>query len=78
MIFVQGLFDLYRDHELFMAHVRDFLIQLREVSGDNTELFHEELELEQERKRRAEQDVAMRIPGLVKPSELPDNDELED
>ena len=56
-----------------MAHIRDFLIQLREVSGDNAEVFREELELEQERKRKVELETTMRIPGLMKPSELPDD-----
>lgn len=70
---MRGLFDLFRDHELLMAHIRDFLIQLREVSGENAEMFHEELELEQERKKKVELETAMKIPGLMKPSELPDD-----
>jgi exportin-1 len=41
--------------------LRDFLISLKEFSGDNTELFAEER--------------AMKIGGLLKPSEM-DDDEL--
>lgn len=72
-LFVQGLYDLYKNPEMFKAHIRDFLIQLKEFSGDNAELFREEHELEQERKKKVEMDAAMMIPGMVKPSELPDD-----
>jgi exportin-1 len=75
-IFVKGLFDLNRDIETFKAHLRDFLIQLKEFAGDNTDLFREEMELEQERKKKAEMEAAMMIPGMIKPSERPDD--LED
>lgn len=72
-IFVKGLFDLNRDIETFKAHLRDFLVQLKEFAGDNTDLFREEMELEQERKKKAEIEAAMMIPGLVKPSERTDD-----
>lgn len=72
-IFVQGLFDLNKDLDTFKAHVRDFLIQLKEFAGDNTDLFIEEHELEQQRKKQAEMEAARMIPGLVKPSDLPDD-----
>lgn len=67
--FVRGLFDLNQDLTTFKAHLRDFLISLKEFAGDNQELYREELELEQERKRKADMEAAMRIPGLVKPAD---------
>lgn len=75
-IFIKGCFDLYKDLETFKAHVRDFLIQLKEFAGDNSDLFREELELEQERKLKAQMEAALMIPGMLKPSERPD--EFED
>lgn len=71
-IFVRGLFDLNRDIETFKAHLRDFLIQLKEFAGDHADLFREEMELEQERKAKAEMEVALMIPGMVKPADRPD------
>ena len=70
--FVKGLFDLNKDITTFKLHLRDFLIQLKEFSGDNAELFLEEFELEQERKKKAEMDAAMRVPGIIKPHDKPD------
>ncbi len=71
--FVRGLFDLNHDLVTFKAHLRDFLISLKEFSGDNQELFLEELELEKERKQKADMEAAMKIPGLVKPVDRPDD-----
>lgn len=71
-LFLQGLFDLNKDIETFKAHIRDFLIQLKEFAGDNSDLFRDELELEQERKKKAEMETALAIPGFIKPSERPD------
>lgn len=70
--FVRGLFDLNQDLETFKAHLRDFLISLKEFAGDSQELYLEEQELERERKRRADMEAAMKIPGLVKPMDRPD------
>lgn len=69
---MRGLFDLYKDEETFKLHLRDFLISLKEFGEDNQDLFLEELELEQERKKKAEMEAAMRIPGLLKPEQQAD------
>jgi len=55
--------------------VRDFLIQLKEFSGDNTELFLDEKEAEVKRKAEEERQAAMQIPGMLKPSQLEDKEE---
>jgi exportin-1 len=55
--------------------LRDFLVQLKEFSGDNAELYLEEKELEAQRKALSEREAAMRIPGMLKPSQLEDKDE---
>ena len=58
-----------------MLALRDFLIQLKEFSGDNAELFLEEKEAEQLMKTQTEREQAMRIPGMLKPSQLDGRDE---
>lgn len=75
-MFVMGLFELNKDMPMFKQHLRDFLIQLKEfASTDNSELFLEEKESELEKKRREEREVAMRIPGMIKPA---DREDMED
>lgn len=68
--FIRGLFDLNRDPITFKAHLRDFLISLKEFAENSQELYLEEIELEQERKKRADKDAAAKIPGMLKPLEL--------
>jgi exportin-1 len=73
--FVKGLGEYNHDINRFKLALRDFLIQLKEFAGDNAELFLEEKEAEQQQKALAERDAAMRIPGMLKPSQLEDKDE---
>ncbi|KAI9209722.1 CRM1 C terminal-domain-containing protein [Polychytrium aggregatum] len=71
--FVIGFFSTDKDHNLFKGHVRDFLITLKEFQGDNSELFLEEREAEMAIKKKEEMDAALRIPGMVKPHDRPDD-----
>lgn len=73
--FVVGLGEYHNDINRFKLALRDFLIQLKEFSGDNAELFLEEKEAEAQRKVTEERQAAMRIPGMLKPSQLEDRDE---
>ncbi len=76
-VFVQGLFELNQDMMAFKQHLRDFLVQLKEFSGaDNSDLYLEERETELEQRRKAELEAAMRVPGMLKPHDRPD--EMED
>ncbi|KAG0256031.1 Karyopherin transporter [Mortierella polycephala] len=72
--FTIALFETNRDPNKFKLHLRDFLIQLTEF-GASDELFLDEREAESEAKRKMEREAALRIPGLVKPSDLPTMDE---
>ncbi|CAA7265387.1 unnamed protein product [Cyclocybe aegerita] len=74
-VFVTALIENHNDINRFKLALRDFLIQLKEFSGDNTELYLEEKELESQQKAEAERQAAMRIPGMLKPSQLEDKDE---
>ena len=55
--------------------LRDFLIQLKEFSGDNAESYPEEQEAEAQRKAQEEREAVMCIPGMLKPSQLEYKDE---
>lgn len=74
-VFVTALIENHNDIGRFKLALRDFLIQLKEFSGDNAELYLEEKELETQQKQDAERQAAMRIPGMLKPSQLDDKDE---
>lgn len=69
--FVTGLAELNQDPVKFKLNLRDFLIELREFSGDNAELYLEE----QEARKAEERQKALTVPGMVKPSEVVDADE---
>ncbi|KAF9977031.1 Karyopherin transporter [Actinomortierella ambigua] len=72
--FTLALFETNRDSNRFKLHLRDFLIQLTEFGAtetDQNELFLDEREAEMEAKKKQEREAALRIPGLVKPADLP-------
>lgn len=73
--FVLCLGESHSDINRFKLALRDFLVQLKEFSGDNAELYLEEKEAEAQRKAQEEREAAMRIPGMLKPSQLEDKDE---
>lgn len=74
--FVLGLFAFNDDFNKFKTHLRDFLISLKEFAGDNADLYAEEREQALREARAAERDRAMRVGGLLKPSEMDQDDEL--
>ncbi|EKM83052.1 hypothetical protein AGABI1DRAFT_111574 [Agaricus bisporus var. burnettii JB137-S8] len=74
--FVNNLKEYYNDLNRFKLALRDFLIQLKEFSGDdNAELYLEEREAENARQAELARQQAMRIPGMLKPDQLEDKDE---
>jgi exportin-1 len=72
-ITVQGMFNLNQDVAAFKEHLRDFLVQIREFTGeDDSDLYLEEREAalrtaEQEKRR-----VQMSVPGILNPHEIPE------
>merc|ERR1712025_1249997 len=70
-ITVTGLFNLDQDIPAFKDHLRDFLVQIREFTGeDDSDLFLEERE---EALRTAQEDkrkVQMSVPGILNPHEI--------
>eukprot|EP01114_Cavostelium_apophysatum_P018091 TRINITY_DN5522_c0_g1_i1.p1 TRINITY_DN5522_c0_g1~~TRINITY_DN5522_c0_g1_i1.p1 ORF type:complete len:1069 (+),score=345.41 TRINITY_DN5522_c0_g1_i1:320-3526(+) len=70
--YILGLFDMSLDLPAFKKHLRDFLVQLKEFSGDNEDLYLEEKEAAMNAARAAEQKRAQSIPGLIPQSALPE------
>ena len=68
MVFVLNLAEYHSDVNRFKLALRDFLIQLKEFSDDNAELFVDEKEAEAARKAQQEREGALKIPGMLKPS----------
>lgn len=73
---MESLSALNDDLPRFKLSLRDFLIQLKEFSGDNTELYAEDREKEQKDAKDAERERAMKVGGLLKPAEIDQDDEL--
>lgn len=74
--FIDGLFTLNGDLSRFKLCLRDFLIQLKEFSGDNAELFAEDREVAQQAAKDAERARASKVGGLLKPDEIEQDDDL--
>eukprot|EP00581_Thalassiosira_minuscula_P008121 CAMPEP_0183705306 /NCGR_PEP_ID=MMETSP0737-20130205/2450_1 /TAXON_ID=385413 /ORGANISM="Thalassiosira miniscula, Strain CCMP1093" /LENGTH=1082 /DNA_ID=CAMNT_0025932443 /DNA_START=102 /DNA_END=3350 /DNA_ORIENTATION=- len=73
--FVDGMFDLKMELPMFKTHLRDFLIQLKEFSvEDNSGLYGEELEKQKRQQLIAQEAHRNAVPGLLKPSEIIDED----
>jgi exportin-1 len=68
------LFTLNNNSDKFKLVIRDFLIQLKEFAGDNAELFREDKEAEAAAAAAAQREKAAKIGGLLKPSELEDDE----
>ncbi|KAF2672800.1 hypothetical protein BT63DRAFT_382687 [Microthyrium microscopicum] len=72
--FIDALFATNLDSTRFKVVLRDFLVQLKEFSGDNAELFSEERELAAKQQKEDERQRALKVGGLLKPSELEDEE----
>jgi len=74
-VFVEGLFTLNNAYDRVKLNLRDFLIQLKEFSGDNAELYAEEKEQLERDAKVAERERLSKVGGLLKPAELADDDD---
>lgn len=72
--FITDLFSQADDINRFKLTLRDFLIQLKEFAGDNTDLFVEDRERAAQMAKEQERERAMKVGGLLKPSEIEDDD----
>ncbi|TKA83469.1 hypothetical protein B0A55_00554 [Friedmanniomyces simplex] len=74
--FIRNLFETTEDIPRFKLILRDFLVQLKEFAGDNAELFTEDREEAAKEMKERERERGMKIGGLLKPSEILEDDEL--
>ncbi|GAB0135117.1 pre-tRNA nuclear export protein [Epichloe bromicola] len=72
--FVEGLLSLNTQYDKFRLNMRDFLISLKEFAGDNAELFVVEKEQQERDAKAADMERRQKVGGLLKPSELEDEE----
>jgi len=73
--FVEGLFALNTQYEKFRLNLRDFLISMKEFSADDGAIFMAEKEEREKIALEADRERRSKVGGLLKPSEI-DDDEL--
>lgn len=73
--FVEGLYQLNTQYDKFRLHLRDFLVSLREFAGDNAELYVVEKEQQERDAKAAEHERRSKVGGLLKPSEIDQEDD---
>ncbi|XP_037957389.1 exportin-1 [Teleopsis dalmanni] len=73
-VFVTGLFNLDENVQAFKEHLRDFLIQIREVTGeDDSDLYLEEREIALREEQANKRLMQRSVPGMLNPHELPED-----
>jgi len=72
--FLEVLFTMNASYEKFRLQVRDFLISLKEFADDNAELYVVEKEQEARDKLAADHERRSKVGGLLKPSEIEDEE----
>merc|ERR1712203_841108 len=73
-ITVTGLFNLDQDIPAFKEHLRDFLVQIREFTGeDDSDLFLEEREASLKTAQDEKRKIQISVPGMLNPHEVPED-----
>merc|ERR1712018_432825 len=73
-ITVTGLFNLDQDIPGFKDHLRDFLIQIREFTGeDDSDLYLEEREASLKTAQEEKRKIQISVPGMLNPHEVPED-----
>lgn len=73
-ITVQGFINLDQNIPLFKEHLRDFLVQIREFTGeDDSDLYLEEREASLRQAETEKRKVQLSVPGIINPHELPED-----
>jgi len=70
-VIVKGFYSFDNDVARFKEHLRDFLVQIKEFSGEDTSHLYldereRQIQLAQEEKKK----VAASVPGLLNPHEI--------
>ncbi|TGZ75792.1 hypothetical protein CRM22_000184 [Opisthorchis felineus] len=70
-VFIDGLFSFNHDLPAFREHIRDFLVQIREVAGqDLSDLYLDEREQEIQQAQEAKMRRLAAVPGILGPHEV--------
>ncbi|KAF0307331.1 Exportin-1 [Amphibalanus amphitrite] len=69
-ITVQGLFDLNQDLSAFKEHIRDFLVQIKEFTGDDADLYLDDREAALRRAQDEKRKQQAAVPGILNPHEI--------
>ena len=70
-ITVTGLFTYDQDIPAFKEHLRDFLVQIREFTGeDDSDLFLEEREAALKKAQEDKRKIQKSVPGILNPHEM--------
>ena len=72
--FVENLFQYNTQYDKFRLNLRDFLISLKEFADDNAELYVVEKEQQEQDARAADLERRAKVGGLLKPSEIDDEE----
>lgn len=72
--FVAQMFKSYQVTDVFRSNLRDFLVQIKEFGGDDDWLYADERAKQAEEQQRAQLAQDMKVGGLIKPSELADDE----
>eukprot|EP00731_Ephydatia_muelleri_P027685 Em0019g558a len=73
-VFVEGLFSLNMDISQFKDHLRDFLVQIKEFSGDDpSDLYLEEREGQLRQAAEEKRRQQLTVPGIINPHDRPDD-----
>ncbi|VDL99193.1 unnamed protein product [Schistocephalus solidus] len=71
VLFIKGLFSFDHDVAAFREHLRDFLVQIREISGEDlADLYLEEREAEIAKAQQEKLKRQAIVPGLLGPHEM--------
>ncbi|BES87512.1 CRM1_C [Nesidiocoris tenuis] len=72
-ITVQGMFNLDHNISAFKEHLRDFLVQIREYTGeDDSDLYLEEREVELRQAQEDKRRMQLLVPGIINPHDIPE------
>ena len=72
-VFIEGLISFNQDIPQFAEHLRDFIVQIREFSGeDNCDLYLEEREQAIQLAQTKKHQLQLNVPGIIGPYDLPE------
>ncbi|GMR62159.1 hypothetical protein PMAYCL1PPCAC_32354 [Pristionchus mayeri] len=72
-VIIKGFVSFNNDNVAMKNHIRDFIVQLKEQSGEDTsDLFLEE----REKEIQEAQNKKMAVPGMANPNDIPDEEDM--